>query len=88
MAHDMCSSSNAINDAHLSFQIESFITSGATEYHTDSVTYKKGTVILEESQQLEFAVQLAKNGVAVTIKESPEVVAQLEELYGDLFIYE
>ena len=88
MPHDMCSASNTANDAHLRSQVEDFVASGATEYHTDSVTYKKGTVILEESQQLEFAVQLAKNGVAVTIKESPEVVAQLEELYGDLFIYE
>jgi UDP-glucose 6-dehydrogenase len=88
MPHDMCSASNTINDAHLRFQVEEFIASGATEYHTDSVTYKKGTVILEESQQLAYAVQLAKAGIAVTVEETPEVVSRLKELYGDLFIYE
>lgn len=88
MPHDMCSASNTINDAHLRFQVEEFIASGATEYRTDSVTYKKGTVILEESQQLAYAVQLAKAGIAVTVEEAPEVVSRLKELYGDLFIYE
>ena len=88
MPHDMCSASNTINDDHLRFQVEEFIASGATEYHTDSVTYKKGTVILEESQQLAYAVQLAKASIAVTVEEGPEVVSRLKELYGDLFIYE
>ena len=88
VSHDMCSASNTINDSHLRFQIDQFMASGATEYYTDSVTYKEGTVILEESQQLQFAVQLAKNGIAVTIKESEEVVSQLEVLYGDLFVYD
>jgi len=88
VSHAMCTASNAINNLHLQFQVEEFLSTGAIEYHTDSVTYKKGTVILEESQQLQFAVQLAKNGVTVTIKESEEVIKQLEPLYGDLFIYE
>ena len=58
------------------------------EYVTDSVTYKKGTVILEESQQLEYAVKLAQNGIAVTVCESKPVIEQLKQIYGDLFRYE
>jgi len=51
------------------------------------VTYKKGTIILEESQQLRFAHALAKNGIKVTICESEEVIKILKELYGDIFNY-
>jgi len=87
MPHDMCLASNAINEKHLDFQVKQFISSGEKEFFTDSITYKKGTIILEESQQLKFAVRLAELGIKVTIKETPEVVKQLQELYGDLFIY-
>jgi nucleotide sugar dehydrogenase len=88
MPHDMCSASMRINDSHLDFQVQQFLTSGKKEYYTDSVTYKPGTVILEESQQLEFAKKLAKNGIKVVIKESLPVVEELKERYGDLFFYE
>lgn len=88
MPHDICAASNSINEKHLRFQVEQFLASGKKEYSTDSVTYKKGTVILEESQQLAYAVNLAKNGVIVVIRESPEVIKELKNRYGDLFIYE
>ena len=88
MPSDMCEASNSINEKHLHKQIENFLKSGEEEYFTDSVTYKKGTTILEESQQLEFAVALATMGVKVTIKEHPLVIKKLKEIYGDLFIYE
>ena len=87
MPSDMCIASTQINEKHLNFQVEQFLQNGNTEYHTDTVTYKKGTVILEESQQLEFAKRLAENGVIVKISESEAVIKQLKELYGDLFIY-
>lgn len=87
MSYDMCEASNNINDKHLNFQVEQFISSGQREYFTDSVTYKKGTIILEESQQLRFAHALAKNGIKVTICESEEVIKILKELYGDIFNY-
>ena len=87
MPHFMCSASNNSNQSHLQFQIQQFIDSGQKKYSTDSVTYKKGTLILEESQQLRFAVELAKLGIEVTIEETDEVVAMLKEEYGDLFNY-
>lgn len=54
----------------------------------ESVTYKKGTTIIEESQQLKLAVDLAKSGRKVKIKETTSVINQVKALYGDLFFYE
>lgn len=54
----------------------------------DSVTYKKGTDIIEESQQLKLAVDLARAGRKVKIKESAAVIKKLIDLYNTLFIYE
>lgn len=54
----------------------------------DSVTYKKGTDILEESQQLRLALALAELGKKVRIIESETVIDQLKKLYGGLFSYE
>jgi nucleotide sugar dehydrogenase len=88
MPYDMCEASNSINNKHLGFQVEQFLNSGIREYETDSVTYKKGTVILEESQQLKYAEELARNGIEVTISESDNVIQQLKNIYGDLFKYE
>lgn len=53
-----------------------------------SVAYKKGTDILEESQQLKLAVSLAKAGKKVKIKEEISVIKQLIDVYGNLFTYE
>ncbi|MCC6373176.1 MAG: UDP-glucose/GDP-mannose dehydrogenase family protein, partial [Bacteroidia bacterium] len=54
----------------------------------DSVTYKKGTDILEESQQLKLAVALAQTGKKVIVREKAGVVKKLKEEYGDLFTYQ
>ena len=54
----------------------------------DYVTYKKGTDIIEESQQLKLAVSLAKSGYKVTIRESAVVVKKLIDLYSNLFSYQ
>ncbi|MDI9339437.1 MAG: nucleotide sugar dehydrogenase [Sediminibacterium sp.] len=51
----------------------------------DSVTYKKGTDIIEESQQLKLAVSLARQGYNIVIKESKKVVEQLSQHYPNLF---
>ena len=88
MPSDMCRASTSINEKHLDYQVSSFLGTGQREYLTDSVTYKKGTIILEESQQLKFAEKLAKNGVVVKVDESEAVVEQLKETFGDLFIYD
>jgi UDPglucose 6-dehydrogenase len=87
MPSDMCIASVNINDKHLQYQVEDFMATGQKAYKTDSVTYKKGTVILEEAQQLKFALELAKRGIKVTVEESEEVIKQLKNEYGDLLNY-
>jgi len=57
------------------------------EIHFNSVTYKPGTDILEESQQLRLAVDLAKEGYRVVIHEQAAVIEYLQETYGELFVY-
>ncbi|MAG77245.1 MAG: hypothetical protein CL811_10865 [Colwelliaceae bacterium] len=86
--YEMCRSANDSNRRHLEYQIQEFLLSGKKEYHTDSVTYKRGSYILEGSQQLGLALGLARNGVDVYIAESDVVIKELKALYGDLFIYE
>ncbi len=54
----------------------------------ESVTYKEGSTMIEESQQLEFAVGLAYGGYEVLISDMQEVVETVQALYGDLFLYE
>ena len=79
LPHDMCTAANEINKKHLDFQVDEFLKTGKKKYYTDSVTYKRDTIIIEESQQLAFAKRLAAAGVEVTIKESPEVARVLQE---------
>ena len=52
------------------------------------VTYKPGTNIIEQSQQLLFAAGLANRGYDVVIRESIEVIEQVKEVYAGLFRYE
>jgi len=90
MPADMCEASNVINDKHLEFQVDQYTVANPCENSKiilDHVTYKKGTVILEESQQLKYAVHLAEKGYDVTIQESSEVVSILRHKYGSLFTY-
>jgi len=53
----------------------------------EGVTYKKGTDMLDDSQQLMLAVELVQNGYTVVINDREEVKKQLVERYGDLFQY-
>ena len=53
----------------------------------EGVAYKPGTSILDESQQLKFAVDLAKNNFHVVINDIDEVTSQLRDEYSDLFHY-
>ena len=81
--------SDESNNQHLEFQANEFMKNidVNTPIKIESVTYKPGTIIIEESQQLRFAVLLAKAGCEVKIVEHPEVIKQIKELYGELFIY-
>tara|TARA_R110002110_G_scaffold129820_1_gene309956 strand:+ start:5509 stop:6594 length:1086 start_codon:yes stop_codon:yes gene_type:complete len=72
------------NANHLKFMVDNF---EGDEIKFTCVTYKPESTILEESQQLAYAVALANKGVTVTISERPEVMKELKKLYGGLFNY-
>jgi len=77
------------NKLHLDYQVEQFCKTHDidTEVVMPYVTYKPGVTILTESQQLFFAVALAKRGYKIIIKDHPEVISQVSEKYGNLFYY-
>jgi nucleotide sugar dehydrogenase len=78
-----------MNRRHLAFQVNEFLRAhGESEpVHFSYVTYKPGTEMLDESQPLALAVQLAQAGRRVVIHESPTIVAQLRARFGDLLEY-
>jgi UDP-glucose 6-dehydrogenase len=78
-----------MNRRHLDVQVEDCLRKyGPWEpIHFYSVTYKSGTEILEESQQLALAVRLATAGRKVIVHESPVVAEELRTRFGELFEY-
>lgn len=100
---DISLATDRLNEKHLNFQIEDFLAEQSSEDPIifdgaggcvtssnifEGVTYKKGTTIIEESQQLAFAAKIAYHGYDVLIIDCEEVVEQVREIYGDLFKYE
>lgn len=81
--------SDEANKLHLDFQFQQYMQAypNGDPIHFYSLTYKKGTSILEESQQLALAVKLGKAGKKIVIHESDDVISQVKAMYGDLFEY-
>lgn len=79
-----------INKNHLEFQLKQYKKNSKTNEQIvfDGVTYKKGTVILEESQPFELAIKLAKSGCKIRIIDKPAVIDEIKKIYGSLFEYE
>lgn len=79
------------NKLHLEEQVKFFENENSDKSKTivfDTVTYKPESDLLIESQQLAFAVLLAKKGYKVLIKERKSVIEQLKKQYQELFLYE
>lgn len=74
-----------VNQEHLDFQFNQLISSDRTVYEFDSVFYKNGTDILEESQQLKLALKLAEAGKRVSIKNTLGIQERLNAMYPGLF---
>jgi nucleotide sugar dehydrogenase len=73
------------NANHLHFQVEDYV-----KYNKDkekeiviSVTYKEGVTLIDYSQQLLFAVELAKLDYNVVICDKKEVIENVKNEYGD-----
>ena len=71
-----------MNEKHLQYQIEDFIKTHPNKEKTieiDFVTYKKDSILIEESQQLKFALKLQKLGYKVKIIDNrTEVLSELK----------
>jgi len=53
----------------------------------EGVSYKPGSIIIEESQQLLLAKKLADEGIEVTIVDNEFVITQVKNIYGNKFKY-
>lgn len=79
-----------VNHRHLEFQFQQYL----KEYREnekiifDGVTYKRGSVMLDESQQLALAVKLAKAGRKVLLRDQQVVLDEVQKLHGNIFEYE
>ena len=77
------------NKAHLMYQVEQFCKNNDKDKLVtfSYVTYKPQSTMIEESQQLLFAAEVAKRGYSVCINERSSVISEVKEIYGDLFAY-
>tara|TARA_R110000824_G_scaffold332637_1_gene519220 strand:+ start:6826 stop:7926 length:1101 start_codon:yes stop_codon:yes gene_type:complete len=81
---------NEANREHLTEMIRNTVKETLPDQpiRPEYITYKAGVVILDDSEQLAWAIGLAEMGYKVIISDSEEVKRQLKEKYGDLFHYE
>ena len=78
------------NKIHLKYQVENFLNSNkdfSKPIKIKGVTYKPGVDILEESQQLLYALELSNKGYKVIIEDLASVCSEVKKLYGDKFVY-
>ncbi len=78
------------NKLHLNYQIKKFVEKNPDKskpIKISGVTYKAGVDILEESQQLKFALKLVAKGYKVIIEDLSSVCKQVRKLHGDKFVY-
>ena len=81
--------SDVANKLHLQYQVREFIENNdmSKAIVLSELAYKPDTTIIEESQKLVFAVELAKQGYHIVIDDELEVVKQIKLIYDDLFEY-
>jgi nucleotide sugar dehydrogenase len=73
-----------MNGKHLLYQIEDFIKTNSNKNKTieiDFVTYKKDSILIEESQQLKFVLKLKELGYKIKILDQrEEVLTQIKNI--------
>jgi UDPglucose 6-dehydrogenase len=77
-----------MNELHLEYQIEHFVANNVDKSKPvffDFVTYKRESTLLEESQQLKFAIRLKNLGYQVKIgDEREEVLNELNKIWNNV----
>jgi nucleotide sugar dehydrogenase len=81
-------STDISNELHLKYQVEDFVRKNKNlkEFTFGPISYKPNTDIIEESQQLLFAIELSKH-FSITIEDSSKNIEQVKKIYGDKFKY-
>ncbi|MEY4572222.1 MAG: Synechococcus phage [Bacteroidota bacterium] len=73
-----------MNERHLNYQIQLFVKNNPDKtkiVDIDYVTYKKDSIIIEESQQLKFAIKLQELGYKLNVLDKrPEVIEQIKNI--------
>jgi nucleotide sugar dehydrogenase len=80
---DLISNINTFNQSHITFIKEHYIQKNPNKdvpFVMNHITYKKGTHIVEESQQFQLCVELLNDGYSVNVIEYPEVSNKLNTL--------
>ena len=82
--------SDESNDKHLQYQLDYYEQNNdkSKQICFDTVTYKPESTMIVESQQLAYAVGLARRGFDVLVKERESVIDEIKSIYGDLLKYE
>jgi len=79
------------NKLHLFEQVKLFDdkhkNNKSVTYTMSGVSYKKDSTILEESQQLKYALEIAKLGYSICIEDCEQVIEEVKKMYGNMFVY-
>ena len=78
------------NILHRGFQQEAFQKQNSKEKQIvfSGLSYKPNSDIIEESQHLELAIDLAHKGYNILLQDRAEVINQIRAIHQDLFTYE
>ena len=82
--NNICKATDDANGLHLYQQIKEFEKAHPDKNQVieiNQVAYKKDTEILDESQQLKFAIKLSKKGYKVKITENDKILHKIQEIY-------
>lgn len=74
-----------VNENHLLFQLKQLLSENRDVYNFETLAYKAGTDILEESQQLRLALALIEKGKKVSVKKDGKLEHKLNQEYPNLF---
>lgn len=86
---NICKATDESNKLHLDEQVKQFEKTNSDMnkiIEINEITYKKNTEILEESQQLKFALKLIDKGYKVKIVENEAIIDKLKKICED-FIF-
>ena len=87
--HEIGETTDQSNKKHLKYLLDYIVSLNKDNRPIlfNSVVYKEGTNILEESQKLELALLCRNTGLDVSIYDNPIIINQLKSIYGGTFKY-